>query len=278
MFSWLRSRNVFWWVIIAFCFTCICFVVISAVLTNAQSVQFEWLLKLRSQLETIGWMPVFQAVGELMQDDALYAISVGLLFSLLSTGLIFVFKISSIRKVAIQAIAYGYFENFLIRLVKHCTANYPHYRIVLVRPTFQLVEYPDVYMEDIKARLRALGFETVKEMTDENFVRNALFVQRKDNPPIPLFIDIPTTLKTLRKILELEADMPAGKIVEHRWWRTRFAQLCREFEKSIGQVLPTNSWGNIVFIDSQNTAKFEAQLMAEIEKLESLLRAENNRS
>ncbi|WP_131618226.1 STING domain-containing protein [Roseivivax marinus] len=265
MFSWVRSNNIFWWVSLVVSASLILLVLTAALISDPENSQFSWTSLLQEAVSDAGLSLPVNLIGRLSQNDTVYTITVGILFSVISASLLFIFKINSVRKIAIQAIAYGYFENFLIRLVQHCSRAYSAYRIIIVMPTFQLVEYPDVYLEDIKHSLRKLGVTPDIERTDEKFGRYALFVQRKNNPPLPIFIDVPTTLKTLRKILELEADMPAGRVVEHRWWRQRFLHLRREFERAIEQLLPQNSWGNVAFIRSEERDHFEDELRRHIE-------------
>lgn len=233
-----RSYSLGWWSTLFLSGLAILFVILSSIVGDPANQDLALVTKLREISEQSGILRIMELVARFAQNDAIYTITVGILFTLASTAVIYIFKIASIRSVSIQAITYGYFENFLIRLIQHCTKTYKSYRIVIVMPSFQLVEYPDVYMNEIRTTLENLGFDWKLEKSDDSFGRNAFFVQRRDNPPLPLFIDVPTTLKTLRKILELEADMPAGKVVAHRWWRNRFDALCREFQIALSQVSP----------------------------------------
>ena len=269
MLNALKSNNIFWWFVIAVGSISITLVVISAFLTGDASGSFSWVATTKSHLEHMDLLRYVNIIGYLMQDDTIYAITVGATLTAISTATIYISKINNIRNVAIKAIAYGYFENFLIRLVQHCAKTHSTYRIVIIRPTYHFVEYPNIYMDEIRSRLRKLGFETTTESTDSSFDRHSIIVQRPGNPPVPLFVDVPTTLKTLRTILELEADMPAGKVMEYKWWRLRFQQLCDEFESVLKQKFPANSWRNMVFLESENLEELEKNLIHQIETLEA---------
>lgn len=275
MFSILKGRNAFWWLVLVISILLISIVVISNLISEPSNTQ-KWIVSLRNFTQQFWFGGLFSSVGLLTQNDAIYGISVGVLMSLVSLSFIYIFKISDIRKTAIRAIAYGYFENFLIRLITTCTNRHVHYRVIIILPTFQLVEHPDIYLGDIKQILTRKGFKTGIESSDVSFGRQAFFVQRKDDPPLPLYIDAPTTLKTLRKILELEADMPVGKVVEHKWWQMRFLELRNEFRKAIEQLIPPGSWGNVVFIESEDKDAFMKKIEEEVLKLEAEIKSEED--
>ena len=268
MLDRLKTENMLWWGVIIFGLIFVISVVFAAFLVGDVSGSLGWTAYVREHLADIGLLPAVNFLGYAMQDDTIYAITVGITFTAISTATIYIFKINNIRKIAIRAIAYGYFENFLIRLVQHCAKTHIHYRIVIIRPTFHFVEYPDIYMDEIRSRLKKLGFVTSTETTDSSFDRHSIIVQRPGSPPVPLFVDVPTTLKTLRMILELEADMPAGRVMEYKWWRDRFHKLCGEFEDVLKQKFPSNSWRNLIFLDSENLETLEKEIIKLIEALE----------
>lgn len=272
MYSFLRSRNSFWWAVLSASILLIFVVVFSSLIIDPSNT-YSWIETVRLSIKQYWVAPIIEAIGLLTQNDAIYGIIVGVLFSLVSLSFIYIFKISDIRRTTIHALAYGYFENFLVKLITMCSTEHLHYRVIIILPTFQLVEHPDIYMADIKRILAMKGFETKVKSSDASFGRQAFFVQRKDNPPLPLYIDAPTTLKTLRKILELEADMPVGKVIEHKWWQRRFMELRNEFRVAIEQLMPSNSWANIVFIESENMEEFSRKIEDEAIKLEAEIKA-----
>jgi len=272
MFNFIRGRNTFWWAVLIASIFLIFLVVFSSLISDPANT-YSWIETTRVSISRYWFASIIDAIGIFIQNDAIYGITVGILFSLVSLSFIYIFKINDIRKTTIHALAYGYFENFLVKLITNCSHKYLHYRVIIILPTFQLVEHPDIYMGDIKRILSMKGFETNVETSDTSFGRQAFFVQRKNDPPLPLYIDAPTTLKTLRKILELEADMPVGKVVEHKWWQRRFLELRSEFQAVIEQLLPSGSWGNIVFIESEDKEKFTRRIEEEVLKLEAEMSA-----
>ena len=138
-----------------------------------------------------------------------------------------------------------------------------------------IIEDNEMNLALVKEILSMKGFETNVKSSDVSFGRQAFFVQRKNNPPLPLYIDAPTTLKTLRKILELEADMPVGKVIEHKWWQRRFIELRSEFRAAIEQLIPSDSWDTIVFIESENKEDFSRKIEEEVLKLEAEIKADS---
>jgi hypothetical protein len=216
-----------------------------------------------SALETL-----IYEIGAYQQSDAVIGAAIAILTSTIMLSYIHIGKIPNIRRIAIEAIAYGYYENFLIGLAQFCSDTYTDYRIIIIVPDFQLVETPKFYINRLKKVIKDLGFEMTIQQTDQDFGRHAYLVFKKDHPPLPLYVDIPTTMRVLTRILELEAHMPVGKLVERKWWRKRFSELAHDFANVIRNYMPEDDWGNVVFIESSNKEDFIQKLKREILDLE----------
>lgn len=207
-------------------------------------------------------------IGSLAQNDGLFGILIGGLFSIVSIASIYIFKIPNIRNTSVQALAWGYYENYLSNVVAKIASDSPNFRIIVVLPSYELVERPEFYWARLKVVISRLGFGLENLRTDDVFGRDVFTIQKSEAPPLPLYVDLPSTMKVMRRILELEAHTPAGRIARQRWWRSRFRELRDEFKESLIDFFGDEGWGNLVFIEGDNTEKFAAELRAIIAELE----------
>ncbi|QUJ76824.1 hypothetical protein KDD17_01815 [Sulfitobacter albidus] len=216
-----------------------------------------------------GWFgTVLLSIGQLAQNDGIFGIVVGGLFSIASIAAIYIFKIPNIRNTSVQALAWGYYENYLSGVVQKIAADNPNFRIVIVLPSYELVERPTIYWARLKVVINRMGFSLENVRTDEVFGKDVFTIQKKDDPALPLYVDLPSTMKVIRRILELEAHMPAGRVARQKWWRGRFKELRGEFKASLVDFFGDEKWGNLVFIDGDNTEQFAKDLQATITALE----------
>lgn len=259
-FRLLRARLWFWWLVLLGSIA-----VLALLILGSNSVPEIFGLDIKfivitnmgdSAAETL------QFSGKVADNDALGSIAISLCFVLITLSFIHLFKIPNIRKVAIRALATGYYENFLIGVIDTLSKRNQNFLIIIVLPNFTLIERPNIYWKGFKDVIADLGFELKQEEVDVDFGRTILTVNAPDNPSLPIRVDMPTTMKMLRIILELESEMPAGKGVEYQWWKDRFLELRNEFQKTIEQYLPEDDWGNIKFVKGDTKKEFESQIRA----------------
>lgn len=198
--------------------------------------------------------------GRIAENDVFGALLISGCSVVITLAFIHITKIPDIRRTAIRALATGYYENFLIGVVDALSRRKEKFLIIIVLPNFTLIERPNVYWKGFKDVIGELGFELQQEEVDTDFGRSILTVHKAGNPSLPIRVDMPTTMKMLKIILELESDMPVGRGVEYQWWKDRFIELRDEFQRTIEQYLPEDDWGNIVFVKGDTKKEFEAQL------------------
>lgn len=265
--AWLRANAGVWWAVLLVSGFALIVVVLATLVADAAN-QTDSMTALRGFLAGTALGYVIGEVGVWANNDTVAGILMAVFSSAISLSVVYIFKVPNIRRTAVQVIGYGYYENFLLRLVKHCADEGQPYRIIVALPSFQLVEDPDVYFKDIEIMIQGMGFNLQVVESDNKFRRQAFYVQKLEGKALPLYIDVPTTLKTLRKILELEADMPVGKVVGFEWWEARFLQLRKDFQKVIEERMKQGSWGNLVFIDAADKAEFKRRIEEEISNME----------
>ncbi len=198
--------------------------------------------------------------GRIAENDVFGGLLISGCSVLITLAFIHITKIPDIRRTAIRALATGYYENFLIGVVDALSRRKEKFLIIIVLPNFTLIERPNVYWKGFKDVIGELGFELQQEEVDTDFGRSILTVHKAGNPSLPIRVDMPTTMKMLKIILELESDMPVGRGVEYQWWKDRFIELRDEFQRTIEQYLPEDDWGNIVFVKGDTKKEFEAHL------------------
>lgn len=275
--AYLMTHRALWWLVLVACVLFLVLVVI-ATLTIDQTNQSAIADFLRAQTQLLGLKAIMTEIGTLAANDALLAVIMSGLSAFISLSLIYIYKIPDIRRVGIYGIAYGYFENFLRKLILHCVETHTAYRIVIVLPTATLLKDPEVYIADLRRHIANLGYSMQTVQADEKFGRHAFFIQRKENPPLPIYVDVPTTLRSLIKILELEASTPVGQLSDPKWEAARFVQLRNDFATALKSYLQENSWGNVVFVDAENQAECFKTIEQEAQALEAVLARDANQA
>jgi hypothetical protein len=121
----------------------------------------------------------------------------------------------------------------------------------------------------LKTVIVDLGFKLEESESDEIFGRRIFTIYKRDNvASLPVFIDLPSTLKVVRKIIELEAHMPAGRVSRRKWWRRRFNELRNEFKESLLDHIGDPKWGELSFIEGDTVDEFTKKLEKVINELE----------
>ena len=83
---------------------------------------------------------------------------------------------------------------------------------------------------------------------------------KSDGKEIPIFIDMPTTLTNLKKIIELESHSPIGKVQDTRNVKDRFYILRDQFRSELENYVNEHDWGNVRFIEGKSVRKFEEEI------------------
>ncbi|KIN71284.1 STING domain-containing protein [Sulfitobacter guttiformis] len=267
MFDFLSTRQWAWKLLWLVSFLAILTVLFSSIMVEKDAFPLSSYLSRTLENTAIG--PLLASIGGLAQNDGIFGIVIGGLFSVLSISSIYILKIPNIRNTAVQALAWGYYENYLSNVVQKIAADTPNFRIVIVLPSYELVERPQFYWARLKVVISRLGFGLDNVRTDDVFGRDVFTIQKQEAPPLPLFVDLPSTMKVIRRILELEAHMPAGRVARQKWWRSRFKELRAEFRASLIDFFGDEDWGNLVFIEGDNTEQFAKDLRKVIAELEA---------
>ena len=267
MFQYIRLLRPFWWTVASFCVIGIGCMVVSALISDPQFTT-KTVIWLRNQLDETRLGILFYALGEVQENDIIETASLAALTSVLSTSLIYIFKIPNIRRTAIRAIVFGYYENFLKKLVSYANKSHRVYRIVIVIPRYELVSQPELYWEGIKTQISRLGFNLSTIETDAAFGRNTYIIDRHSSASLPIFVDVPTTTRTLQEILELEADMSVGRGRNERWFRLRFEQLRDEFSEALKAYYPEDALPSLRFITPMSHDDFNQAVTGIVKELE----------
>lgn len=211
---------------------------------------------------------MIRELGPLISNDLVTGGMIAFLSSMVSISTIYIFKIPAIRETSIRVIAFGYYENFLKKVVSFAASEHECYRVCVILPQFELVSQPDLYWKGMRQHLKRLGFEVKPVTSDQAFFRNTYLVMKKSSPELPIFVDVPTTTRTLQEILELEADMPVGKSKNTKWFRHRFNELRDAFGDALRSYYPEQSLRSFVILAPTSEQDFEASLTTLVSELE----------
>lgn len=257
----LKSKRVFWWIVLIGSITGLILIFISSVVADLEN-QTSSANYLRGLIDKTFIARVVYEVGTYSTNDAVSAVSIGFLSSLIPLSFIYLFKIPEIRRIAIQAIVNGYYENFLKSVIEkvHAQGGDIENRVIIILPSYELVENKNIYWGHFRRITERLGFSFVQETTDRDFGRNIFSIQKLDSSPLPVFIDMPTTLTTLKTIIELEEDSPVGVIAERSSVKRRFFSLRSQFQQELAKYVREGDWGNITFVEGETLEKFEKEI------------------
>lgn len=267
LFGRLRQQF-FWGIILVTCTTLIIFTLASSIIVDESWQKLDGVRKWLTGHWLENWVYAF---GMSAQNDGLYGIFIGSLFSFMSLSFIYLFKIPHIRETTIQAIASGYYENFLSKVIESAHREYSNFRTIIVLPSYELVENPDIYWSRLKSIIEGMGFKLEESRSDEIFGRRIFTIyKRGSDSSLPVFIDLPSTLKVIRKIIELEAHMPAGRVSRRKWWRRRFQQLRNEFKSSVIDHVGDPKWGRLLFVEGDTVDDFSEKLKKIINEFDEI--------
>ncbi len=267
----IKNSQTFWVIILVLSSGFFLFVLLASLYVDTQN-QSDTALAIRNWVSGSYFSPLFKEFGSFAANDTIVGVFLSFAAAMISGAIIYVFKIPGMRRIAIVTLAFGYCQNFLSRLIRYCYQTQSHFRILLIMPSYGLIENPDDYWDIFKAFLKNKGFVLEETRADERFARHSFLVSRKNSPmPIPLYVDIPTTLRSLSKIIELEANTPVGQLQNLKWARHRFKKLVADFVIAIREQVPDESFGNVRFIICETPGDFADKISAEVDALEAEL-------
>lgn len=172
--------------------------------------------------------------------------------------------------MSIQILAAAYYENFLHSVVQrvYIKSGDTEKRVIIILPGFAFVENKDIYWNSFQSFAQRHGFRLSQETTNADFGRNILTVLRNDDTPVPIFLDMPTTLTSLKKIIELEEHSPVGTVSSRERIKTRFYSLRDDFVKELKGYIRENDWGNVQFVEGRSLKQFEQEMIGIIAELD----------
>jgi len=257
----IRLYTIFWWIVLTLSVTSLVLMAASGLVVD-QDNNSSVAVFLRNIVAGSTLSSVVQEMGGLVSNGVVSGVLFGVISAAITLSLIYIFKIPSIRKISIQILAAGYYENFLHSVIQkvYSQAGSTENSVIIILPGFALVENKVIYWNSFQSFAERNGFKFVQETTDADFGRNVFTIQRNDKTPIPIFIDMPTTLTNLKKIIELEEHSPVGKISSRNRVKERFYFLRDAFEDELRTYVKEHDWGNVRIVDGRSLRKFEQEI------------------
>lgn len=200
--------------------------------------------------------------GALTENDLILSAFVSL-FSVVSTiALTYIRQIFVMRKVGVRVLVDGYFNNFLSDAIRGVIsrAGRSQNRIAIILPSFDFMTEKEAYWGKFVAILEFKGFSLGTERTDVQFGRDIFVIYSKSGEKLPIFVDLPTTMTGLRKIIQFETGVTRGDLSDHRWAASRFYVLRNQFRSELEKYVRENDWGNLTFIEGRTMDQFEVEL------------------
>ncbi|MEJ8566351.1 STING domain-containing protein [Elongatibacter sediminis] len=271
MFRRVQASLGFWAVVLVLAAAFFVLVLLSALYVDSGN-ESAIAAALRNLVDGSILEPLLREFGAFASNDTVAGVFMSLAAAAVSVSLIYLFKMPDMRRIAIESLAYGYYQNFIRHLITHCIEQHAHFRILIIIPSYELVEQPEIYWKTFQSFLKREGFSLADARTDGSFARHSFLVQRKNLPePLPLYVDVPTTMRSLTKVLELEANTPVGQLPDAGWARQRFDRLAGYFMDAIQSYMPQESFGNLRFVRSDSVQDFSRRVSGEVDKLEQEL-------
>lgn len=260
MLDRISLKPLFWWSVLAFAIFGLTVIFISSIVSDPENTDgFANFFRTNLNGSVLSFM---SAISVYSRYEVTSTIVIGFLLSLLPLSYIYLFKIPDIRRMAITILTAGYYENFLSGVINTIYKNGENQNnaVLIILPSYELVGNKKLYWERFKNIIALHEFRLQEQTTDKDFGRNILHIYRKDGSPFPLFLDMPTTLTNLKKIIELEDNSPAGSITDRKWHKKRFFELRKQFQDELTSYVEESDWGNIRFIEGTTLQAFEQQL------------------
>lgn len=264
----LINSPLFWWSVLTFS---VCGLLTIGVSSFIADLSNHTVLAnyLRGALNGTRTLAFINEIGIYATNDAISGVSIGLLSSLIPLSYIYIFRIPEMRKMAIRILTAGYYENFLSGVIDtiHAKGASLESTVLVILPSYDLVDNKIRYWNHFKRSLAKYNFQLETEVSDKEFGRQVMYVYRTDGYRVPIFLDMPTTLTNLKRIIEFEDNSPAGTTSERKWKKQRFRELRTQFRDELSTYVIERDWGNIRFIEGSDLSDFEKELdsvMAEL--------------
>lgn len=260
MLNRIGFKPAFWWFILVSAIIGLVIIAISSIVSDPDNTDsFANFFRTNLNSTVLDFM---SAISIYSKYEVTSSIVIGFLLSLLPLSYIYLFKIPDIRKMAITILTAGYYENFLSGVINtiHKSGGNQNNAVLIILPSYELVGNKKLYWERFTNVIALHDFHLKEQTTDKDFGRNILHIYRKDGSPFPIFLDMPTTLTNLKKIIELEDNSPAGSITDRKWRKQRFFELRKQFQDELTKYVEESDWGNIRFIEGTTLKAFEEQL------------------
>lgn len=257
----IRFYTIFWWVILILSVWALVLMAISGLVADLGNTSIV-ALYLRDMVSGSGLSFVVQEIGGLVSNGVVSGVLFGSLSAAITLSLIYIYKIPSIRRIAIQILAAGYYENFLHQVIQkvYSQTGSTNNSVIIILPGFALVENKSIYWNSFQSFAEKHGFKFVQETTDVDFGRHVFTIQKNDKSPIPIFIDMPTTLTNLKKIIELEEHSPVGTTSSRKRIKERFYFLRDAFEEELRTYVREHDWGNVRIVEGRSLRGFEQEI------------------
>lgn len=269
----IRFYTIFWWMVLTLSVLALVLMAVSGLVVDQANASSAATF-LRSMISGSDLSPLVQEIGGLVSNGVVSGVLFGIMSVAITLSLIYIYKIPSIRRISIQILAAGYYENFLHRVIQkvYSQAGSTKNSVIIILPGFALVENKSIYWNSFQSFAEKQGFRFVQETTDADFGRNVFTIQKNDKSPIPIFIDMPTTLTNLKKIIELEEHSPVGTTSSRKRIKERFYFLRDAFEEELRTYVREHDWGNVRIVEGRSLRGFEQEIrdiMEEIANRES---------
>lgn len=257
----IQSRA-FWSIVLLLSCLAMLVMLVSGLLVDV-AYDWPWLEGVRAWLTAYPRLDAaLRLAGALTENDLILSAFVSL-FSVVSTiALTYIRQIFVMRKVGVRVLVDGYFNNFLSKVIRKVIsmAGRSQNRIAIILPSFDFMTEKDAYWGKFVAILEYKGFSLETERTDVQFGRDIFVIYSKSGEKLPIFIDLPTTMTGLRKIIQFETGVTRGDLSDHRWAASRFYVLRNQFRSELEKYVRENDWGNLTFIEGQTMDQFEVEL------------------
>lgn len=257
----LRYKPWFWWGVLLFAVVGLLIIGASSFIADPAN-NSSLASYLRQSLDGSSLLLVINEVGVYATNDAISGVSIGLLSSLIPLSYIYLFRIPEMRKMAIRILTAGYYENFLSSVIDtiHEKGERLESTVLIILPSFDLVDNKVRYWNHFKRALAKYDFKLQTQVSDKDFGRQIMYIYRADGSLVPIFLDMPTTLTNLKRIIEFEDDSPVGTASEREWKKKRFFELRDQFKSELSTYVKERDWGNIRYIEGADLKDFENEL------------------
>jgi hypothetical protein len=209
-------------------------------------------------------------VGEAVSNDAILSAVIAILSAAIPLSIVYAFQMPALRKISVRILVDGYYENFLSGVIAdvYQKAGNIDNRIGIVLPGYRLVTDKKRYWTTIENVIQRKGFTFETHRTDKDFGRSVFVILNKQGEKLPVYLDLPTTLTGLNKVIEFETGQSRGDLSDRKWSERRFYFLRDLFRTELEKYVVEDDWGNIKFLEGKSLKVFEAELSAFLEDLE----------